>query len=72
VSDQGQGIPAEALPHVFERFFRVDHSRSRATGGSGLGLSLVELIAEIHGGAAQAESEPGRGARISVRIPAAA
>jgi len=63
VDDDGPGIPAEALPHVFERFFRVDESRSRATGGGGLGLPLVRLIAEIHGGTASGESEAGRRAR---------
>jgi two-component system OmpR family sensor kinase len=70
VRDEGAGIPADALPHVFERFYRVDDSRSRATGGCGLGLSLVRLVAELHGGAASAESEPGKGTRITVRLPA--
>jgi heavy metal sensor kinase len=70
VRDEGAGIPAEALPHVFERFYRVDDSRSRATGGCGLGLSLVRLVAELHGGSASAESELGKGTRITVRLPA--
>ena len=70
VRDEGAGIPAEALPHIFDRFYRVDDSRSRATGGSGLGLALVRLVAELHGGTATAESEVGKGTRITVRLPA--
>jgi two-component system heavy metal sensor histidine kinase CusS len=71
VRDQGDGIPADALPHVFDRFFRVDASRSRATGGSGLGLSLVLLIAQMHGGTASADSAIGVGTTMTVRFPPA-
>jgi signal transduction histidine kinase len=66
VSDQGVGIPAEALPHVFELFFRVDASRSRASGGAGLGLSLVKAIADLHGARCSIASEPGEGTTVSV------
>lgn len=69
VHDRGHGIPADALPYVFDRFYRVDESRSRATGGSGLGLSLVRLIAELHGGTASAESSVGVGTTMTVHLP---
>lgn len=68
VSDDGRGIAAEHLPHVFDRFYRADPSR---TGGSiGLGLSLVKSIAELHGGTCTIESEVGRGTRVRVTLPA--
>lgn len=69
VRDRGDGIPADALPQVFDRFYRVDESRSRATGGSGLGLSLVRLIAELHGGTATAASSVGVGTTMTVHLP---
>ena len=69
VSDTGGGIPAEALPRVFDRFFRVDPSRSKASGGSGLGLAIVQSILTIHGGAAEILSQLGRGTRVTLRIP---
>jgi heavy metal sensor kinase len=69
VADTGIGIPAEALPHVFERFFRVDQSRSRDPDGAGLGLAIVKAICLAHGGGAEAESVPGRGSRFRVRLP---
>lgn len=69
VHDRGDGIPADALPHVFDRFYRVDESRSRATGGSGLGLSLVRLIANLHGGTATAESAIGAGTTMTIHLP---
>ncbi|MBI3882640.1 MAG: HAMP domain-containing protein [Verrucomicrobia bacterium] len=72
VADNGAGIPAEALPHLFERFFRVDKSRARAQGGSGLGLSICKAIAEAHGGSIGVESEVGKGTKFTVRIPCAA
>ena len=69
VSDTGGGIPTEALPRVFDRFFRVDPSRSKASGGSGLGLAIVQSILTIHGGAAEILSQLGRGTRVTLRIP---
>jgi heavy metal sensor kinase len=72
VRDQGPGIPAEVRERVFDRFFRADDSRSRATGGSGLGLSIVRLIAEIHGGTARVVDADGPGACVEVRLPRAA
>jgi heavy metal sensor kinase len=70
VTDDGIGIPPEALAHVFDRFYRVDKSRSRAEGGSGLGLSIVAKIVREHGGRVDVESEPGRGARFVLTLPA--
>lgn len=70
VVDAGPGIPAEHLPHVFERFHRVDRSRSAGRGGSGLGLAIVAAIARAHGGTAEVASAPGRGSTFSVLLPA--
>jgi two-component system OmpR family sensor kinase len=70
VTDNGPGIHAEDLPRVFERFYRADPSRSRASGGSGLGLSIVASIAEAHGGEAAVTSEAGQGATFTLSIPA--
>jgi len=70
VRDQGIGIDAADLPNLFTPFFRTDRSRTRDTGGVGLGLALVRRIVEAHGGTLAAESEPGRGTAIRVRIPA--
>jgi heavy metal sensor kinase len=72
VSDTGIGIPAEALPHVFKRFFRVDGSRSREQGGAGLGLSIVKSICAAHGAEVEVLSTPGRGSTFRVRQPLAA
>ncbi len=69
VEDDGPGIPAEHLPRIFERFYRVDKARSREVGGTGLGLSIVKHLAEGMGGAVSVSSEPGRGSRFTVRIP---
>jgi two-component system sensor histidine kinase BaeS len=69
VSDTGTGIPAEHLPRIFDRFYRVDTARSRADGGAGLGLSISRWIAEVHGGSIYAESTPGEGSRFTVRLP---
>jgi len=71
VRDDGIGIPAEGLPHVFDRFYRVDKSRSRAEGGSGLGLSIVAKIAREHGGRVDVESEVGKGSRFILTLPSA-
>ncbi len=71
VTDDGVGIPAEALPHIFERFYRVDASRSEGGSGSGLGLPIARSLVEAHGGTITAESEPGRGSTVTVRLPAA-
>jgi len=70
VSDTGVGIPADALPRVFDRFFRVDPSRSKASGGTGLGLAIVQSILALHGGSAEITSQLGRGSRVTLRVPA--
>ncbi|MFG2573656.1 ATP-binding protein [Streptomyces sp. NPDC048481] len=69
VQDDGQGIPPELLPHVFERFARGDSSRSRASGSTGLGLAIVQAVATAHGGAVTVDSAPGHTA-FTVRLPA--
>lgn len=69
VSDTGIGIPKEHLPHVFERFYRVDKSHSRATGGTGLGLAIVKHVTEVHHAKVNLESAVDRGTRISVCFP---
>jgi two-component system OmpR family sensor kinase len=71
VADDGHGIPTEDLPHVFERFYRVDKARSRESGGTGLGLSIVQWIALAHGGTVEVTSAPGQGTRFSIRLPLA-
>jgi heavy metal sensor kinase len=72
IVDDGIGIPTEALPHVFKRFFRVDGSRSRDQGGAGLGLSIVKSICDAHGAQVEVTSTPGRGSRFRIRQPLAA
>jgi two-component system sensor histidine kinase BaeS len=69
VSDTGVGIAAEHLPRVFDRFFRVDESRSRESGGAGLGLSICRSIVEAHRGTIDATSLVGVGTTFTVRIP---
>src|SRR5208283_2167868 len=69
VSDTGVGIPAEALPRVFDRFFRVDSSRSQGSGGTGLGLAIVQSIALLHGGNVEISSQPGQGTRVTLHVP---
>jgi heavy metal sensor kinase len=71
VADDGIGIPAEALPHVFKRFFRVDTSRSREQGGAGLGLAIVKSICSAHGAEVEVLSTPGKGSRFRMRQPLA-
>src|SRR5574344_104366 len=69
VKDTGIGIPEEHRDRVFERFYRVDKSRSKATGGTGLGLAIVKHVAENHGAKISLESEPGKGSEFSVTFP---
>jgi heavy metal sensor kinase len=70
VSDDGTGIPAQALAHVFDRFYRADGARGSTNGGSGLGLAICREIVVAHGGRIWVESEEGRGSRFSVALPA--
>jgi signal transduction histidine kinase len=71
VSDTGEGIPAQDLPNIFERFYRVDRSRARATGGSGLGLTIAKRLVEAHGGKITVQSKLGKGSRFSFTLPIA-
>jgi len=71
VSDTGEGIPAEDLPNIFERFYRVDKSRAKVTGGSGLGLTIAKRLVEAHGGTITVQSELGKGSRFSFTLPIA-
>jgi len=70
VTDTGTGIPPEALPHIFERFYRVDRSRSRAEGGTGLGLAIAKQLVEAHGGRIWATSELIPGTTVAFTLPA--
>ncbi|GAH16899.1 unnamed protein product, partial [marine sediment metagenome] len=65
------GIPPEDLPNIFERFYRVDKSRARATGGSGLGLTIAKRLVEAHGGKIEVQSKLGKGSRFSFTVPVA-
>ena len=69
VADTGQGIPAEDIPHLFERFYRVDKSRSRIQGRNGLGLAICKAIVDAHGGTIEVSSQPGVGSTFTVRLP---
>jgi signal transduction histidine kinase len=70
IVDQGEGIAPRHLPRIFERFYRVDEARTRSTGGSGLGLSIVEQIVKEHGGTVELVSSRGEGTTATVRLPA--
>ena len=72
VSDSGSGIATAELPHIFERFYRVDRARTASAGGSGLGLAIVKAIITAHGGTIAAESSAGQGTRINFSLPLAA
>lgn len=69
IKDEGEGIPSEDLPHIFERFYRVDKSRTRATGGSGLGLAIVKEIVELHGGQITIKSKLNQGTTVIIHLP---
>jgi len=71
VSDSGIGIPREAVPHIFDRFYRVDQARTRDAGGAGLGLSIVRSICAAHGAEVDVESDVGSGSRFRIRLPLA-
>ncbi len=71
IADEGDGIPPEDLPRIFDRFYRVEKSRSRAHGGVGLGLAIAKMLTEIQGGTIDVDSEVGRGSTFTVRLPAA-
>ena len=71
VRDTGVGIASEDIPHLFDRFYRVDKARSRAEGGAGLGLSISRWIAEAQGGSISLQSTPGQGTTFTVLLPAA-
>jgi signal transduction histidine kinase len=70
VLDDGPGIPAEALPHLFERFYRVDGARSTRGNGSGLGLAIVRWIVQMHDGTVEVRSRVGEGTVFTVTLPA--
>ena len=72
VIDTGSGIAPEDLPHVFDRFYRADKSRSRSSGGSGIGLAIVKQLVEAHSGQVGVESQPGKGTAFSFTLPAVA
>ena len=71
IADTGDGIPADDVPHIFERFYRVDKSRSRIGGGSGLGLSISRGIIEAHGGRIWIAESSGAGTRVTFALPIA-
>ena len=70
IADDGIGIDPTDIPHVFDRFYRTDQSRSRGIGGTGLGLAITRAIAEAHGGTVSVASDgPGQGATVTIRLP---
>ena len=71
LSDNGPGIPADKLPHIFDRFYRIDHERTKDLGSTGLGLAIARELVEAHGGSIAAASEEGRGACFKITLPVA-
>jgi signal transduction histidine kinase len=69
VQDKGPGVPLGSQPHLFDPFYRIDENRSRSTGGTGLGLTLVRSIVEAMGGEVSLQSEPGQGSVFTIRLP---
>ncbi|MEC2489841.1 sensor histidine kinase, partial [Bacillus cereus] len=69
IEDEGEGIPPEDLPHIFDRFYRVDKARTRSTGGTGLGLSIVKEIVELHDGNITVTSEVDYGSCFIISLP---
>jgi signal transduction histidine kinase len=70
VRDSGPGIPADALEHIFERFYRADDARSREIAGAGLGLSIAKALAQANGGTIEVESTVGKGSCFTLKLPA--
>jgi two-component system OmpR family sensor kinase len=68
VIDEGPGVPLEAAPNIFDRFYRVDEARSRTRGGTGLGLAITAAILDAHGGRVELRTAPGEGARFTVLL----
>jgi signal transduction histidine kinase len=69
IVDSGIGIPEEHLPHIFDRFYRIDEARNRENGGTGLGLAIVKWIVEAHEGKILVRSNPGEGSTFTVLLP---
>jgi len=69
ISDTGEGIPTEHLPHLFERFYRIDNARTRAGGGFGLGLAISRAIVQAHHGQIDVDSKPGVGTTFTITLP---
>lgn len=69
IADTGLGIPVKHLPHLFERFYRVDSARNRDEGGFGLGLAIAQEIARLHGGEITVTSKEGTGSQFTVTLP---
>lgn len=69
IKDNGIGIPEDCIPHIFERFYRVDKARSRETGGTGLGLSISWQIVSLHKGIIEVDSQYGKGSTFYIKLP---